>query len=399
METYQLYLLSIYLKKWSYTDNRIAINYSFCYEYGYARQRIEMRIGAPANLLNEILSHLFSKAKEEIHKRELLNNPAVELNTINIQLVNDPEVKRKLTLYLTKILKEFNYNKRSRGKSRMISTRSLDFFYNDYEYEALEDHIKFYVHLNRGINKMNGDLWSNAVDDFTLALQFKPRDVTANKQIAMALQKLGEYEKAIDHLIVCAEEDRSPDSLKELASAYVHIDEFSKAENIFKQIEKEFEEPKVVTFGRAQLRFRKGKGFKQLLDRIYRDDPTWLQEKIKNEWDFKLPSHAQYEECMWNAATAARYLGFDRPFDLTKRAFNDELPSYFDSERGTIRFVKAELDAWVELMNRYKIDGEEYQIYENRLSKEELERTKLPKGRKSQTQKRESNLKPTETVI
>ena len=71
----------------------------------------------------------------------------------------DPETQRKLNLFLSKILKEFNTNKRSRGRVRMISSRSMDFYYNDFEYEPLSDQEKFYVHLNRGVNKMNGDLF------------------------------------------------------------------------------------------------------------------------------------------------------------------------------------------------------------------------------------------------
>ena len=60
-------------------------------------------------------------------------------------------------------------------------------------------------------------------------------------------------------------------------------------------------------------------------------------------------------------------MGFDRPFDLTRRAFNEEIPSYFNSEKGTIRFVKEELDLWVEIMNRYKIDNEGYSTHADRL--------------------------------
>ncbi len=69
-----------------------------------------------------------------------------------------------------------------------------------------------------------------------------------------------------------------------------------------------------------------------------------MREYLKKSWEYKLPGYEEDETKMWNAATSARYLGYDRPFDLTKRAFNDEVPCYFDSERGTIRFVKAELD-------------------------------------------------------
>ena len=66
-----------------------------------------------------------------------------------------------------------------------------------------------------------------------------------------------------------------------------------------------------------------------------------LQEKLKNEWDYKLPAFSDNEDNMWNAGAASRYLGFEKPFDLTRKAFNEELPSYFNSEKGTIRFARA----------------------------------------------------------
>ena len=90
---------------------------------------------------------------------------------------------------------------------------------------------------------------------------------------------------------------------------------------------------------------------------------------------------------MWNAGAASRYLGFEKPFDLTRKAFNEELPSYFNSEKGTIRFARAELDAWVELMNRYKMDVVDYKTYEDRLSPAELAKTKLKKKRAAKKKK------------
>ena len=70
---------------------------------------------------------------------------------------------------------------------------------------------------------------------------------------------------------------------------------------------------------------------------------------------------------------------------LTQKAFNDELPCYFDSERGTIRFVKEELDQWVEIQNRYSIDGLIYKVYEDRLSDDELNIGNGPKKNKKKS--------------
>jgi len=92
---------------------------------------------------------------------------------------------------------------------------------------------------------------------------------------------------------------------------------------------------------------------------------------------------------MWNAATTARYLGFERPYDLTRRAFNDQVPSYFDSERGTIRFVKPELDVWVDLISRYDLDLERYETNEDALTEQEKKVGRLKRRKKTTKVKEE----------
>ena len=390
MDFFNLHLLSTYLKKWSYMDNRVTFNYSLCCEAGYMRSFVEMRLSSPTNMVNEFLNHVFHTAKDKINEANQNGsngNNQEEMpfnnNGTNIILVNEPEVKRKLGFFFAKILKEFNMNRRSHGRSRIISTRSLDFYYNDFEFEPLPDEIKFYVHLNRGVNKMNGDLYPNAVEDLKNALAIKPDDPLANKNMAKALMKLGKYEKAIEYLEKSARSEHSDVALHQLAIAYIKLGELDKAEAIYDEIEKEFPDSYYALFGKAMIAYKKGKGYRQKLDKIYKANPEWLQDHLKSEWNFHIPGYVDDEKNMWNAATAARYLGFDRPFDLTRKAFNDEIPSYFDSERGTIRFVKAELDAWVELNNRYKLDGQTYETHEERLTEAEKEKGAKKRGRKS----------------
>ena len=369
-------------------DNRVTFNYSLCCELGYMRSFVEMRLSSPTNMVNEFLNHVFHTAKDKIYetnRNDSSDNEEVTTNGngTNIILVNEPEVKRKLGFFFAKILKEFNMNRRSHGRSRIISTRSLDFYYNDFEFEPLPDDIKFYVHLNRGVNKMNGDLYPNAVDDLKNALTIKPDDPLANKNMAKALMKLGKYEKAVEHLEKSARSEHSDASLHQLAIAYVKLGALDKAETIYDEIEKEFPDSFYGLFGKAMIAYKKGKGFRQKLDKIYKANPEWLKDRLKSEWNFHIAEYVDNEKNMWNAATAARYLGFDRPFDLTRKAFNDEIPSYFDSERGTIRFVRAELDAWVELTNRYRLDVQTYETHKERLTEAEKEKGAKKRGRKS----------------
>jgi pentatricopeptide repeat protein len=379
-----IHLLSTYLKKWSYQENKITLSYSYFSESGYTRNKIEMRINSPQVMVNELLNNLVNKAKEIfiIYSEENLS-PA-------IKIVNESEVQRKLLLFLSKILKEFNNNKRSRGRIRMISNRSMDFYYNDYEYEPLDNKAKFYVHLNRGVNKMNGDLWAAAVEELQMALSFDQDNPLANKYMAQAYIKSHRVEEALPYFKKYAETENSTDSLNELAHAYIKLGLYEEAEGIFNKMKSISPQDILAIIGEAQIAYLSGKPFLPKLDELKNINELFLLDYLKKSWEYKLPGSNAEEAKMWNAATAARYLGYDRPFDLTKRAFNDEIPCYFDPERGTIRFAKNELDLWVEIMNRYGVNGVQYELHADRLSKEELE-TNLVKPLKKKRKKSASS--------
>ena len=366
METGNLHVLSTYLKKWSYQENRISVSYSYFTELGYGRQVIDMRINSPQNMVNEFLNRAIYKVKDSY-----INSQKVPQDYTLI-LVNEGEAQRKLNLFLTKILKEFNTNKRSRGRVRMISSRSMDFYYNDFEYEPLSDRAKFFVHLNRGVNKMNGDLWSAAIEDLKIALTLDAENPLANKYMAEALLKNQKVEEALPYFEKYAEKEDSLGGYNDLAHAYIKIERFKDAERVLKLMLKKNPDDLLVKVLNAQIAYLQRKPYFGQLDKIKEVDEQWLKEYLKKSWGYNLPGYSTDETKMWNAATASRYLGYDRPFDLTKRAFNDEIPCYFDSERGTIRFVKAELDQWVEIQNHFRIDSTYYQVYEDRLSDEEL---------------------------
>lgn len=373
MDLNHLYLLSTYLKKWSFVDNRISLNYSFCMNDEYVRYSVDMRLQSPLNMVNEFMNNCFHKAKEQLNGN-LNDTDQNSGQQANLVMVGDSEIKMKLSEFMNKIMREFNQNKKSQGRQRMISTRSLDFYYNDFEFEPLKDDIKFFVHLNRGANKMNGDLWSHAVEDLKNALNIREKDKMANKYMATALRKMSNYKDGLKHLKIYAEAEKSAESFEDLAIAHLNLMDFKSADKAYAELAKIEPESPTPLFGRAMIAYKQGKSFISFLDKINQINPDWLVEKIKKDWDYKLPALGNSEDYRWNASVAARYLGFERPFDLTKKAFNNDLPSYFDAEKGTIRFVKEELDAWVEIMNRYKIEEVDYKKHEELLTKEELEK-------------------------
>jgi tetratricopeptide (TPR) repeat protein len=226
-------------------------------------------------------------------------------------------------------------------------------------------------------------LWSAAIEDLKIALSFNDEDPLVNKYMAEALLKNQKVEQALPYYEKYAENENSLNGFNDLAHAYIKIEKFKEAENVVKRMKKQNPDDLLVKMLEAQVAYLQTKPYTDQLDKIKEIDENWLREYLKKTWDFNLPGYNDHESKMWNAATASRYLGYDRPFDLTKRAFNDELPSYFDSEKGTIRFVKAELDQWVEIQNRYKVDGNSYRVYEDRLSKDELKIGKTNRKKKN----------------
>jgi tetratricopeptide (TPR) repeat protein len=366
MEICELNVLSVYLKKWSYNDNRINLSFSFFTDLGYGRSAVDMRINNPQIMVNEFLNNVVYKTKE------YFANIENEYANASIKIMSDSTVKGKMQGFFMKMVKEYNNNKRSRGRSRMISNRSMDFFYNDFEYESLDDASKFYVHLNRGVNKINGDLWETAMEELQRALEFNPDNAVANKYMAFALMKMEKLDESIPYYEKYAKLDKTLVSLNDLAKAYTMVKKYTKAKNTYKEMKKVDPDDLLAKIGEAQVAYMQGKPYLKILDKIYQGNEDWFRNYLKEMWEFKLPEFADDEENKWNAATASRFLGYERPFDLTKKAFNSEIPCYFDSEKGTIRFVRAELENWVEVFNRYNINGHHYEIYEDRLTEKEL---------------------------
>ena len=383
MEVVNLYILSAYLKKWSYHENKLTVNYSFCSDSEYSRGYIILKIASPHNLANELMNYIFTEAKKEYNLED-------NTTTVRVVLVNESEVLQKLSGFFSKINREYNNNKRSSGKSRMISSRSLDFYYNEYEYDPLNDDVKFFVHLNRGVNKINGEFWANSLEDLKSALDFKPEHPLVNKYMASAFSKLKKYDLALKYLEKSAEYENNVDNLCSLANAYLQINNYKMAESVLNRIDEIDPDSLYSKFAKALLAYKQDKGYKSKLDKIFKTNPEWLRDKLNKDWDYKRPSNDN--SIKWNAATAARYLNFDKPYDLTKKAFNNEVPCYFNSEKGIIRFIKGELDEWVEIMNRYILKSNTYSTHAERMDAAEIKSVKS-KSKKQVSQKKTAKTK------
>ncbi len=369
----KIHILSVYLKKWSFGENRFTINYAFTANDLYRRRHKEFHMTKSEQLLDEFFEQIKTDSLNALHEKGSEN--------YNLQIMQFEIVRPLLKNYFENIVKEFKGKKNASGKMRMNLSRSMDLYYKENAYSLLDDRIKFYVHLNRGLNKVNGELWSQALTDLLRAYKFNPMDIVVNKYLAISYNKLGKFSRAISPLQVYAKAENTPESLNALAEAYINLEDYEKADAIYKEITAKFGDAHLARYGRAYIAYKQGKEFTEFLDEIMKEDPAWLTEKLKNDWDYSLENLKNHTE--WNAATAARYLGYNRPFDLTRKAINKEIPCYYDADKGTVRFIREELDCWVELHNRYNLDGKKYDVFVDRLlPQENKEQQKAPLSKK-----------------
>lgn len=359
-------ILSVYLKKWSFDEGRFTLNYAFSANDSYNRCCRVFRISKTERLIDELIQQVKDDSVLALAKK--VKGP------FELEILQTDQMHLLLKTYFENIIKEFRDKKNASGKSRMKLSRSMDLYYKASEYATLSNQVKFYVHLNRGMNKINGELWGQAVTDLLHAHKFNPKDAKLNKYLAMAYNELGKFSRAILPMQIYATAENTSESLNALAAAYINMDNYEKAEKVYEDIAQKFDEAQLTNYGRAVIAYKQGKKYISFLDKIKKADALWLTKKLKNDWDYSLCNLETHTD--WNTAAAARYLGFNRPFDLTCKAINHEVPCYYDQDKGTVRFIREELDCWVQLHNRYNLDGRKHDVFVDRLLPEEKKRSK-----------------------
>ena len=94
MDICELNILSVYLKKWSYGDNRINLSFSFFTDVGYGRSAVDMRINNPQIMVNEFLNNVVYRTKE------YFSNIEHEYANASIKIMSDSSVKGKMQGFL-----------------------------------------------------------------------------------------------------------------------------------------------------------------------------------------------------------------------------------------------------------------------------------------------------------
>jgi hypothetical protein len=115
----------------------------------------------------------------------------------------------------------------------------------------------------------------------------------------------------------------------------------------------------------AQIKFALKKAdYLKLLDKLNQQDSEWLKRWLVDEFNFRIYIP---EKTFITPAQAAKFLGFKKVFELTERAFKNEIPSHFNPAKARMSFYKEELENWAEVMNRFNCLDKEIKLYPEHL--------------------------------
>ncbi len=72
---------------------------------------------------------------------------------------------------------------------------------------------------------------------------------------------------------------------------------------------------------------------------------------MNQEWDFRFNTT---KKTRLKALQAAKYLGLPSVFELSTRAFKNEIPAHFNAAKARLIFYKEELDDWLKMLEEYE---------------------------------------------
>jgi tetratricopeptide (TPR) repeat protein len=324
-------------------------------------QILDLSITQPPEMVEEFLGKIRVLSEQKIN-----NNKNDGEEDVQIEMANETFLRQKLYNYFKRILMELNNPKRKKGQPRMIFTTHLDTYNENQDISFLPTIIQFYVVLNWARKYYEKEDYQRAVEPLRKLIKIKPDFGLGYKWLARSLKKIRKYEDAMRYYEKYAEVDDSSDAWLDLAKSYRKGKIFDKSEEIYQRLINENPDDGEAKIGLAQIKYaRNDQGYLGILDEMFEKEPEWLKKWLVNEFNFRIYSSPKTP---LSPLHAAQYLGYSQVYELTQRAFRNEVPSHFNPARARMSFYKEELDSWAMLMNRYSANRERIDLYPDRIA-------------------------------
>lgn len=251
----------------------------------------------------------------------------------------------------------------------MILTTHMDLYNENQDISFLPARLQFHIILNWARKYYEKEDYKKAIDPLRKLVKVAPDYGLGYKWLARSLKKIRKYEEAMRTYEKYAEVDKSQDAWLDLAKSYRKGKIFDRSEEIYRNILAEDPTNKEARIGVAQIHYANNlDSYLEILDQLYQEDPEWLKAWLVEEFNFRIYIP---EKTLLSPNQAAKFLGFKQIFDLTQRAFKNEIPSHFNPTKARLSFYKEELEKWAMAMNRYSCLPAKIELYPDRLGQDD----------------------------
>ena len=332
-------LISLEIRKWVLEAKRLHLRLSYIIGEQEYQTIIELSLTQAPDMVGEFISKFATEAESKTGD--------------GIVIANEELIRPKLSGYFKKILSELNHSKPRKGQARMILSSYFDVYNENQDLSFLPSNLQFYVLLNWARRYYEKDEFTHAIDPLKKLLKINRDYGIAYKWLARSLKKMRKYEEAMRYYELYARVDKSVDAKLDLAKSYRKGKLFDKSEKIYKDLLNKEPKNKEARIGLVQIKFaRMEKDYLPILDDLHQEDPNWLYKWLTEEFNFRIYNSPK---TTLPAIQAAQYLGYEKAFEITQKAFKNEIPSHFNPSKARMTFYKEELENWAEIINRYQI--------------------------------------------
>lgn len=354
----QINLIALGVRKWIWDKKKISFTAYLIVNDEEKTLHFDSSILKPGEMINNFMAKLDKAVSNEMQKPQ-------DGEEIRLDFDNETFLKQRLLHYFKKINTELRGGK-NRTSHRKIQTTHFDIYDESTDISILPKNIQFYVMLNRCKKYYNREEYKKAIDPLRRLLKINPQYGLGYKWLARSLKKNRKYEEAMRYYQKYAEVDGSIDSLLDLAKSHRKGKIFDKSEEIYQKILEKEPKNKAARFGLAQIKYAlKEDEYLAILDELFEDEPAWLKKWLVDEFNFRIYIP---EKIFITPAQAAKFLGYKNVFELTQRAFKNEIPSHFNPAKARLSFYKEELENWAGVMNRFNCVEEKIQLYPENLN-------------------------------
>jgi|GEM_PF-5528603 len=293
-----------------------------------------------------------------------------EAETPEPKMQNQADVSRRLQGWFKKINSELNNPRRKKGQPKMIFTTFQEVYPEGESVDALPKDVQPFAMLAWARKYYDKGEYKKSIDPLRKLIKEFPSFGIAHKWLARSLKKIRKYDDAMRQYEKYVEVDNSTDAWLDLAKSYRKGKIFDKSEEIYHKILKGSPQEKEALIGLAQIYYaQKDERYLSILDDLHKLDAAWLKEWLVEEFNFRIYLS---DKTPLSPIQAAKFLGYKRVFDLTEKAFKNDVPSHFNPARARVSFFREELENWANVMNRFSCLDKEVKLFPKKIDREDL---------------------------